>query len=315
MDRLKVCFVGIGSIAKRHIVNLSEICREDNIELKVDALRHTLSDLPSEVNSIISNTYLRENDMPSDYDVIFITNPTEYHIDTLKCLHDKGKNFFIEKPLTSYKNLSSVYDINYRPESIYYVACPLRYTNVIQYMKDIIKNEKVLCVRSISSSYLPEWRENVDYRKTYSANRNLGGGVSLDLIHEWDYLQYLFGEPEQILYHASKKSGLELDCEDCAFYIAEYKDKIIELHLDYFGRKPIRQVMLFTENDTIVGDLTNSTVTYLKDGKSVLLEEKRNSFQKKELRYFLKMINKEVENNNNIEQAVKTIKYTQGVVR
>lgn len=315
MNNLKVCFVGIGSIAKRHIVNLSEICKADEIELEVDALRKKSADLPIEINSIISKTYLNEKDMPADYDVIFITNPTEYHIEALKSLHNKGKNFFIEKPLTSYKNLSSVYDINYRPQSVYYVACPLRYTNVIQYMKDIIESEKVLCVRSMSSSYLPEWRENVDYRKTYSAQKDLGGGVSLDLIHEWDYLQYLFGEPEQILYHVGKKSSLELDCEDCAFYIAEYKDKIIELHLDYFGRKTIRQVMVFTENDTIVGDLINSTVTYLKDGKSILLKEERNAFQKKELRYFLKMINNEVENTNDIEQAVKTIKYTQGVVR
>ena len=39
MNKLKVCFVGIGSIAKRHILNLQAICRENNIALCVDALR------------------------------------------------------------------------------------------------------------------------------------------------------------------------------------------------------------------------------------------------------------------------------------
>ena len=68
--------------------------------------------------------------------------------------------------------------------STYYVACPLRYNAVIQYIKDNIDLQDVISVRSISSSYLPDWRPGVDYRKTYSAKKELGGGVSIDLIHE-----------------------------------------------------------------------------------------------------------------------------------
>ena len=48
-----------------------------------------------------------------------------------------------------------------------------------------------------------------------------------------------------------KKSTLEIDSDDYAIYIAEYADKILELHLDYFGRSIIRELTLFTEQDTI----------------------------------------------------------------
>ena len=39
MDRIKVCFIGIGSIAKRHIRNLHLLCRSRGLELHIDAFR------------------------------------------------------------------------------------------------------------------------------------------------------------------------------------------------------------------------------------------------------------------------------------
>ena len=44
---------------------------------------------------------------------------------------------------------------------------------------------------------------------TYSAHKDMGGGVSIDLIHEWDYLTYLFGMPSEIYSILDKVSDLE----------------------------------------------------------------------------------------------------------
>lgn len=314
MKKLKVCFVGIGSIAKRHIKNLKEICNDLGIVLKIDALRSGGRKLDDIVEGYINAIYHNTNDMPDDYDVIFITNPTEFHIETLKNVHNKAKHFFIEKPITSYSRLDSVFEVPYREESVYYVACPLRYTNVIQYLKENIDIDKVISARCISSSYLPDWRPGIDYRDTYSAHKELGGGVSVDLIHEWDYIHYLFGRPEKILYLSGKKSSLEINCEDYAYYIAEYKDKVVELHLDYFGRKTIREIMLIMEDDTVIGDLTNSRITYLKSGEMIDFSEERNDFQKRELIYFLNLLDSE-ERINYSYDACNIMNYTQGVVK
>lgn len=222
--------------------------------------------------------------------------------------------FFIEKPVTHFELLDVARNFRFREDSVYYVACPLRYTNVVRYLKDKVNVSDVISVRCISSSYLPDWRPGIDYRNTYSAHKEQGGGVSIDLIHEWDYIQYLFGEPKNIYYAAGKKSNLEIDSEDYAVYVADYKDKVVELHLDYFGRKTLREIMIFTNEETIVGDLVNGSIRELRSGKELFLPELRNDYQIRELQSFFKMIDGQQINTNSIKDACKTLGYTRGII-
>ncbi|WP_298654045.1 Gfo/Idh/MocA family oxidoreductase, partial [uncultured Proteiniphilum sp.] len=60
----------------------------------------------------------------------------------------------------------------------------------------------------------PDWRPNTDYKKSYSAKKEEGGGVSIDLIHEWDYLIYLFGFPQEVYNLQGKFSHLDINSED-----------------------------------------------------------------------------------------------------
>lgn len=195
MEKLKVLFVGVGSIAKRHIRNLQAIMNTRGIKCQADAYRRPGSNI---VPDGINNVFHDLNEVPDDYDAIFITNPTERHLETLKAFHNKGRHFFIEKPVVSLHQIEEAKGFRLRDDSVYYVACPLRFNAVIQYIKQNINPCDVISIRSISSSYLPDWRPGLDYRKTYSAHKDMGGGVSIDLIHEWDYLTYLFGWPERV---------------------------------------------------------------------------------------------------------------------
>ena len=183
MDQLKVCFVGVGSIAKRHVRNLRAVCEDKGIVLTIDAYRRSPDDIEG-----VDTIYCSETDVPNDYDAIFITNPTDLHLVSLEKFHDKGKHYFIEKPVVSLPQIEKAKQFKTHINTIYYVACPLRYNAVIQYIKNNINPDDVISVRSISSSYLPDWRPGQDYRDTYSAHKDMGGGVSIDLIHEWDYL-------------------------------------------------------------------------------------------------------------------------------
>lgn len=312
--RLKICFIGIGSIAKRHIKNIIKIFVDKNIDIIIDAVSRGGKRKEDDIFQYIRNVSDNIKDLNEIYDVVFITNPTEFHLNTLKEVTAYGKNFFIEKPVVSLNQINRIQEYDEKKDAVYYVACPLRYNAVIQYIKKYIDINQVISIRSISSSYLPEWRPGVDYRNTYSANKKLGGGVSTDLIHEWDYLTYLFGIPLKVNCMIGKKSQLEIDSDDYAIYIAEYLDKIMELHLDYFGRKTIREIVLITEDDTVVGDIANNKISFLKSGRTIEFHEERDDFQIRELKYYFEILYEKKENYSTIQHAVNILKLTQGEI-
>lgn len=306
---MKVCFIGLGSIASRHIKNLREIVKG---QLEIDVLRSSNNkEIAEELRSYIHQIYYSYLELPTDYDVIFITNPTRLHYETLLQIKNSARHFFIEKPVfeTGEEDLKA---LDFKEGTICYVACPLRYTNVIQYLKENIDFKKVYSVRCISSSYLPQWRPGIDYRQTYSARKELGGGVSIDLIHEWDYICYLLGIPEKVKSFIYKKSNLEIDSDDIAIYIAEYSDKLVELHLDYFGRVACRKIEIFSEEDTIEADLIEQKILFKKQGVTIDLNEDRDSYQKKELVHFLDIVEGNRMNNNGIEEACQVLRITRG---
>lgn len=321
---MKVCFVGFGSMGKRHLQNFVFLMEQKKEKYRIDLFRnHEIfgknpqknskeeRQIDPEYRKYIHKIYDEIELLPLDYDIMFITNPTIYHYDTLRIFGKNAKHFFIEKPVFSQEN-ADIDRLALRKDSIYYVACPLRYHPVIRYLKENIDFKKVFSLRAISSSYLPEWRSGSDYRKSYSARKELGGGVAIDLIHEWDYITDLIGVPQKVESMLEKVSRLELDTEDIAVYIAKAGNIMIELHLDYFGRKSIRKLELFMQDDTVTADLIENAVTYEKEGNKIVFAADRDDWQRMELEAFLDMTEGKRENVNTIQRAVGILKIAKG---
>ena len=303
---IKICFFGMGSIGKRHLKNLVKILNERKIEFEIDVVKRK-KELDEEVRFYINNIYSIKDFTPTFYDIVFIVNDTSAHIETLNLMKNYSNNFFIEKPLSI--NIDQIILNDYREKKIY-IACPMRYSSVIDYIKNNIDFTKVYSVRAICSTYLPDWRPTINYRDNYSAKKELGGGVTLDLIHEWDYLTYLLGFPEKVFNLNKKVSHLEINSDDLCIYIAEYKDKLVEIHLDYFGRIPTRKVEFFLKEGTVIGDFIKNTVT-LENAREIKLSDDIDDYIK-EMNNFLDIIFNQKDNFNNLENAYRVLKLIKG---
>lgn len=309
---MKVCFVGLGSIGTKHLKNLKQILDCKNEKLIVHAYREGCKTLSKDVKDIVDKEIFYKNELDNDYDVVFIANPTNKHYETLKLFSNKTINMFIEKPVFDKSNISfnkikNMLNIN----GIYYVAAPLRYTEVLKRIKNIVSENEVFSVRSICSSYLPDWRPNVDYREVYSAHKEQGGGVSIDCIHELDYIFYLFGFPEKSFNLRGKYSHLEIDSEDLSLYLFKYNDKIVELHLDYFSKNKERTVEIYTKQGVFKGDFYRNQIIY-PNGEIEKFDVENNQMYLREMNTFLKMIEGKVENKNSIEHSMEVLKFAEG---
>lgn len=309
-----IAFVGLGSIAKRHIKNVCNYIISCGNTYSIELYRSNLDrPIAEEIQPLVAASYLYSGEVQKDYDMVFITNPTSLHLEAAVKFRPHTKALFIEKPVFD------GYDVD---ESILqtldeipaYVACPLHYNPVLQYVKQNIDLTKVISVRAMSSSYLPDWRPGLDYRQTYSAHVDLGGGVDIDLIHEWDYLTWIFGMPTVCQAVVGKYSALEIDSNDTALYVAKNDRMTFELHLDYFGRKTQRTLDIFTHDDTIQCDLIAGTIAYLKEGRTINVNAERNAFQMAEIKHFFDIAEGRIKNDSNVEHGVKVLKLTKGII-
>ena len=314
MKNYQIAFVGMGSIGKRHLNNVCQLITSQGDSYSIDLYRSSMTrELPEDVNARVANQYLCSQEVQREYDMVFITNPTSLHLDTAIKFRPFTKAFFIEKPVFSSSDVDDQV-IALLDEILSYVACPLRYNPVLQYVKQNVELEEVISVRAISSSYLPDWRPGQDYRQTYSAHTELGGGVDIDLIHEWDYLTWIFGMPTECLGVAGRFSNLEINSNDTALYVAKNDKLTYELHLDYFGRKTQRTLDIFTQNDTILCDIVGGTVTYLKAGRTLDFNSERNAFQMTEIQHFFNIAEGRVENDSNVRHGIQVLKLTKSKI-
>ncbi len=302
---MKVCFIGLGSIGLRHMTDFLAIAEELGIEPTVHALR-TGSDVSSS-SPHLERVVHRFPDLDRFYDAIFITNPTNLHEETLREVVSLSQHIFVEKPVFHHSDVDEA-SLNISPSSEIYVAAPLRFTGVYRKIKSIVTSERVLSARAISSSYLPDWRPGTDYRRSYSASARRGGGVHLDLIHEWDYMIDLFGFPSECCKLGGKVSDLEIESNDIALYIARSNDTFLEIHLDYFSRSPCRKLEIITPDRLITADFIGHSIRFSDSSPAIILNEDSNTMYLREMKAFLRIVLSGDENLNTMTQAMKVLR-------
>lgn len=305
---MKALFVGVGSIGTRHIFDFYEVCLSNGVKPEIYVLRREAGQLSPKIKDLVIQQ-LTELPKEDHYDVIFITNPTSLHYLSLKQLCKRGDYFFIEKPIfdnyTYDDSVLGIHDLNA------YVAAPMRHTKIYKELKKIVDKREVFSSRIICSSYLPSWRPNIDYRMNYSARKEMGGGVCLDLIHEIDYMVGLFGLPKDCKCIHGKYSNLEITSDDLSVYIAVYPEMICEVHLDYFGRKYRRSCEVFTDEGTYIADFSAETIE-TPTGEVIDCTDIADSEFKNEMDYFYRFISGSGEVFNSPQLALNVLKISLG---
>jgi len=243
---MNILIIGYGSIGRRH----KEILGSLYPDSKIDVVS-----LHADLDTTVYRS-LDEVEGLSFYSYFIIASRTFEHYSQLVAIDSSvsGKIILVEKPLfhecTEYGSLRNRIYIGYN----------LRYNPQISLLKNLTSTHRFLTANVVVGQYLPSWRPGVDYRQSYSAFKHRGGGVLLDLSHEIDYVQWLFGRIVSLKAIGGKVSTLEIETDDIVSFIGQTELGVhLTVSLDYLSRFPIRRIYANAVDVSTVCDLVEGT--------------------------------------------------------
>ncbi|MFB5166829.1 Gfo/Idh/MocA family oxidoreductase [Parageobacillus toebii] len=292
---MKAIVVGYGSIGKRHARILNEL------GIQVGLVSRRSLDYKPTFNSI---ELAIKNFSPN---IIVIANETSKHLEALNSIKETNYEgiILIEKPLFQSSNITPFDSKNI------FVGYNLRFHPLLQKLKTEIKNQKIISCNVYVGQYLPTWRPSVDYRKTYSASKMLGGGVLRDLSHELDYIQWIFGSWKRLISLGGKFSSLEIESEDSYSLLTETElCPLITVDMNYLDKICQRFMIVNTEDYTYKIDFINGT--FQKNSDIQHLKVSRDETYR---RQHLAIINKNFDQLCTFEEGLSVIKMIESIER
>ena len=292
----KILIIGYGSIGKRHANIISQNFSKFSLYIYT-------SQLKINYNTINSNKEMKV--LNPDY--IIICSETHKHYKQLNFIEKsfKNKKILVEKPL-----FHKIYNYNTCKNKVF-VGYNLRFHPFLCKLKKEIKNFKIWSVNINCSSFLPDWRKNMDYSNSYSASKKKGGGVLLDLSHELDYLVWIFGEIKNFSKKIVKVSNLKINSEDYASVIGTTKKNIVfNLCLNYFSKIGKREILVEGKDISIKIDLIKNSFLIIKKGKKISNNLKNldlNFTYKSQLKSFLNNEKSQISTYKEAYQIIKII--------
>jgi predicted dehydrogenase len=169
---------------------------------------------------------------------VIVSNPTAFHLDVAIPAAEAGCSLLLEKPISH--SLERVDELQASIDAgggKVLVGFQFRFHPGLKMVADLLQKEVIgnlIAVRSHWGEHLPGWHPWEDYRNSYSARRDMGGGVLLTLCHPFDYMRWLFGDVFSLIAAAGRCGELELDVEDTAAVIMSFDKNVLgTVYLDY----------------------------------------------------------------------------------
>ncbi len=252
---MKFLIAGLGSIGRRHLRMLRELGQEDIVLYRTH--QSTLDD--EGLAGIPVETDLRDA-LNLGLDAVIVANPTSLHLDVAIPAAEAGCHILLEKPISD--DLSRVDELRrvaQKSGSRILVGFQFRYHPTLNKARELIQESalgKILSFHSHWGEYLPNWHPWEDYRKSYAARADLGGGVIATLTHPIDYIRYLLGDIEEIKAFSGRVSPLELSgVEDVGEIGIKLKSGAIGgIHVNYFQRPPSHRLEIVGTKGTLRWD-------------------------------------------------------------
>ncbi len=258
---MKILIAGFGSIGRRHFRNLHALGERDFVFLR--SKRSMLPD--DEIAAYPFETTIAAS-LAHQPDAVVIANPTSLHLDVAIPAAEMGCHIFIEKPVShSLARVDELVATVQRGGSQVLVGFQYRYHPHLRQIETLLNEGAIgdpVAARVHWGEYLPGWHPWEDYRQSFSARKDLGGGVILTLTHPLDYLRWLLGDVVALSTFAAPVKALQIDdVESVAEIGLRFANGVLgSVHLNYIQRPHTHQLEIVGTEGTIFWDYVGESL-------------------------------------------------------
>jgi predicted dehydrogenase len=216
---------------------------------------------------------------------VIIATPAHLRLDYLNAFWAKGLPCYVEKPLClTMAECAQIEALAKTTQAFLMVGCNLRWLPSLRLLKQQIEISTARLIRAsfFVGQWLPSWRPNRDYTSVYSAMPHLGGGVIFDLIHEFDLVYWLLGNPTLKACIAGHFSDLTIQSEDTAVSLMSVNGKPVSVHQDYVSRVPYRKIEIITDQGHYEWDLLKKCLSWHDESGKTVMTDANEAFQTQE---------------------------------
>ncbi|MBN2556276.1 MAG: Gfo/Idh/MocA family oxidoreductase [Anaerolineales bacterium] len=263
--RILIC--GLGSIGRRHLRNLQALGVDDLV-----LLRSGKATLPDEELAGIPVAH----DLAAALDRwkpagVIVSNPTSLHAETALAALRAGSHVLLEKPVSASADLiPALLRAERESAARVLVGYQFRYHPGLAAIQGLLNDRTIGKPVSVSvhwGEYLPGWHPWEDYRRSYSARKDLGGGVVNTLSHPIDYLRWLLGDVSYVTALLTSAGGLEMDVEDTGTLLLEFDSGVHGVvHLNYNQRPPRHDLEIVGTQGSIRWDNSDGSLRWWSEG-------------------------------------------------
>jgi predicted dehydrogenase len=271
---VRILIAGLGAIGQRHARNLRAL-GGDGVELlafRRRRLSHVVTDSlerddSRDVEDELGITAYGDLDeaLAAGPDGVFVCTPSSQHLDIAQRAADAGCHLFIEKPVShTLDGLERLRETVASNGLVVLVGCQWRYHPCVRWLRDLLQAGtlgRLLRAEIDYGEYLPDWHPYEDYRTSFAARAELGGGVVLTQIHDYDLAWWLFGPARTVTATGGHLSALDIDVEDTVDARLEGGAVAVSVRQTFASRPPRRTITVAGEHGAVTVDLLAASIS------------------------------------------------------
>ncbi len=219
----KVGIIGCGGIFPRHIEAIESI--SDFELVSVCDIQKSLVKSLGKRYKVPSYTDYKDMIDAEEMNFVVIATPNSLHKEqAIHALKNKC-DVLIEKPVTfNIEDLNEILKVSKKEKQKAYCVLQVRLNPTVSLAKEILSRNLLGNIRGFS--FTQRWQRPLEYFSGWRGEPNVGGGILYETgIHYLDILQYLIGNPKEILstktYTTKHKEGV---IEDTVYSLVDYGD-------------------------------------------------------------------------------------------